>query len=60
MRSYGFHSVVGSWTNKHNNGGIPEKNLLTEPQCLMDGSGYGMDENQITTVNEEAAQRANE
>lgn len=30
MRSFDFHSVVGTWTNKHNGGGIPEKTLLTE------------------------------
>ena len=29
---YGFHSVVGCWTNKHNRGENPEKTLLTEPQ----------------------------
>lgn len=30
MREFNFHSVVGTWTNKHNNGGIPEKTLVTE------------------------------
>ena len=25
MRDFGFHSVVGVWTNKHNGGGTPEK-----------------------------------
>ena len=32
MSSFGWHSVVGSWSNKHNDGGIPEKNLLIEAQ----------------------------
>ena len=32
MRGYNFHSVVGTWTNKHNRGGVPEKTLLTENQ----------------------------
>ena len=32
MNPYGFHSVVGCWTNKHNRGENPEKTLLTEPQ----------------------------
>jgi len=30
MRDYNFHSVVGTWTNKHNRGGVPEKTLLAE------------------------------
>ena len=30
MRGFGWHSVVGSWSNKHNGGGLPEKTLLTE------------------------------
>ncbi len=30
MKSFNNHSVVGTWTNKHNGGGIPEKTLLTE------------------------------
>jgi len=32
MSSFGWHSVVGSWSNKHNDGGIPEKTLLIEAQ----------------------------
>ena len=32
MRDFNFHSVVGTWTNKHNGGGIPEKTLLKESQ----------------------------
>ena len=32
MSSLGWHSVVGSWSNKHNDGGIPEKTLLIEAQ----------------------------
>ena len=35
MRDFNFHSVVGTWTNKHNGGGIPEKTLLTENQNLF-------------------------
>ncbi|MGQ1786804.1 MULTISPECIES: zinc-dependent metalloprotease family protein [unclassified Saccharicrinis] len=30
MKKYGSHTIVGTWTNKHNRGGIPEKRLLTE------------------------------
>ena len=30
MKRYGYHSVVGVWSNKHNYGAIPEKVLLTE------------------------------
>ena len=32
MSSFGWHSVVGSWSNKHNDGGIPEKTLMIEAQ----------------------------
>ncbi len=32
MNSFGFHSVVGCWTNKHNGGQNPEETLLTESQ----------------------------
>ena len=32
MSGFNFHSVVGTWTNKHNGGEIPEKTLLTENQ----------------------------
>jgi len=35
MRPYGFHSVVGSWTNKHNRGKAPEKTLLIESQTAF-------------------------
>ncbi|MFK7827679.1 MAG: M12 family metallo-peptidase [Oligoflexales bacterium] len=28
MRSFGFHSVVGVWTNKHNGGSTPEKTKI--------------------------------
>ena len=31
MRLYGYHTVVGVWSNKHNGGGAPNKVLLTEP-----------------------------
>lgn len=30
MRDFNFHSVVGTWTNKHNGGGVPEQTLLVE------------------------------
>lgn len=33
MRSFGSHSVVGSWSNKHNGGRVPETTLLTEDQA---------------------------
>ncbi len=36
MRGFNFHSVVGTWTNKFNGGGIPEKTLLTENQSSFD------------------------
>lgn len=36
MRGFDFHSVVGTWTNKHNGGGVPEKTLLTENQNSFD------------------------
>ena len=36
MRGFNFHSVVGTWTNKFNRGGIPEKTLLTENQSSFD------------------------
>lgn len=32
MSGFNYHSVVGTWTNKHNGGGVPEKTLLTESQ----------------------------
>lgn len=32
MSGFGYHSVVGTYTNKHNGGGVPEKTLLTENQ----------------------------
>lgn len=32
MSEFNYHSVIGLWTNKHNNGGVPEKALLTEHQ----------------------------
>ena len=31
MAKYGYHSVVGVWTNKHNRGEAPEPVLLSEP-----------------------------
>ena len=31
MRRFGYHTVVGTWTNKHNRGGPPKKTLLLEP-----------------------------
>jgi len=30
MKTFNYHSIVGSWTNKHNGGGTPEKTLLIE------------------------------
>lgn len=36
MSGFGYHSVVGTWTNKHNGGGVPEKTLLTENQSSFD------------------------
>lgn len=30
MRPFHWSTVVGTWTNKHNRGGVPEKTLLTE------------------------------
>ena len=30
MSKYGYHSVVGVWTNKHNKGATPEPRLLVE------------------------------
>ncbi|MBU1012507.1 MAG: hypothetical protein KKG99_05845 [Bacteroidetes bacterium] len=30
MRPFNWSTVVGTWTNKHNRGGIPEKTALTE------------------------------
>jgi hypothetical protein len=30
MKKYGSHTIVGTWTNKHNRGGVPEKRQLTE------------------------------
>ena len=30
MKGFDCHSIVGSWSNKHNGGGVPEKTLLTE------------------------------
>ena len=29
-RSFGFHTVTGAWTNKHNSGGAPEVALIKE------------------------------
>lgn len=36
MSGFNFHTVLGTWTNKHNNGGIPEKTLLVESQSAFD------------------------
>jgi len=36
MRDFNFHSVVGTWTNKFNGGGIPEKTLLKENQNVFE------------------------
>jgi len=30
MRPFNWHTVVGTWSNKHNRGGVPEKALLIE------------------------------
>ena len=39
MRNFGYHSVVGVWTNKFNYGGIPEKTYLKEdPNNFVRGS----------------------
>ena len=35
MAGFNYHSVVGTWTNKFNGGGIPEKTLLTENQSAF-------------------------
>ncbi|KQC29977.1 hypothetical protein [Flagellimonas eckloniae] len=35
MSGFGYHSVVGTYTNKHNGGGVPEKTLLTESQSYF-------------------------
>ena len=32
MAGFNYHSVLGTWTNKHNGGSVPEKTLLTEVQ----------------------------
>jgi len=29
-KSYAFHTAVGTWSNKHNDGGTPERALITE------------------------------
>ncbi|KJD34978.1 hypothetical protein PW52_12835 [Tamlana sedimentorum] len=36
MSGFNYHSVVGTWTNKHNGGGVPEKTLLTESKTSFD------------------------
>ena len=36
MKGFNNHSVVGTWTNKHNGGGAPEKTLLTENQSAFE------------------------
>ena len=36
MKSYDCHSIVGSWSNKHNKGGTPEKFLLFESHIAFD------------------------
>ena len=28
--SFGFHTVIGAWSNKHNDGGVPERALIEE------------------------------
>ena len=39
MRDFGFHTVVGSWSNKHNGGGVPARRKNTEsPSNCVDGS----------------------
>jgi hypothetical protein len=35
MRKFNCHTIVGTWTNKHNRGGVPEKRLLTEDHDAM-------------------------
>lgn len=86
MRSFGFHSVVGSWSNKHNGGGTPIRRNSTESpnrcvngslgrtiahelghvlslqhnqctNCLMDGCGYSITNNQVTAARAEAKRR---
>ena len=36
MSGFNYHSVVGTWTNKHNGGGTPERTLLVERQNSFD------------------------
>ncbi len=41
MRNFGFHTVVGSWSNKDNGGGVPTKRQSTENQsnCVKGSLG---------------------
>lgn len=36
MSGFNYHTVVGTWTNKHNGGGVPEKTILTENQSAFE------------------------
>lgn len=42
MIPYGGHTVLGTWTNKHNGGGTPEKRQLTENQNSFDRGSLSM------------------
>lgn len=86
MSGFGYHSVVGTWSNKHNGGGDPERTLLTEDQdrfirgslsrtighelghvlglthsqcsdCLMQGAGYSLTDEQIEIAEDRANAR---
>jgi predicted Zn-dependent protease len=35
MQSFGRHTVIGSWSNKYNNGETPVRRLLTEDQSAF-------------------------
>ena len=39
--SFGFHTVIGAWSNKHNRGGLPETALITEEWNEWDGIDRG-------------------
>ena len=39
--SFGFHTIIGAWSNKHNYGGPPEEALITEEWNEWDGIDRG-------------------
>jgi hypothetical protein len=39
--SFGFHTIIGAWSNKHNYGGPPETALITEEWNEWDGIDRG-------------------